>query len=166
MKSTILLALALSTAMASAQADDTLPLPPLGVARPFSHSVNGPFVDYYTFTPSSFGGKVSVDLVSTAGPVVFFATSINDHDFGFPSDLAGRSAVHFEAFVTNDTPLTLTVFGASMDALGADVAGSYAGTVTATVPEPETYALFLAGLCSLGLAGASKRRLQRLGRQA
>ena len=36
-------------------------------------------------------------------------------------------------------------------------AGSYGGSITAAVPEPQTYALLLAGLAAIGFAARRKR---------
>lgn len=152
-------ALALSATAARA-ADTRLVLNPLGPSQflsTFTQAVDGLFIDNYTFDPASFSGVVSVTLSSSSGPVSFFTASLNNIDFSFgPS--GPLDVVTFSASVFDDVPLTLTVFGSVLDALGnLGGAGSYSGTITAAaaIPEPQTYALMLAGL--LGVAWAARR---------
>lgn len=69
-----------------------------------------------------------------------------------PTSIAIPSMLTFSGATT---PLTLTVLGF------ADDASSYRGSVTfntvAAVPEPETYALLLAGLAGIGLFSRGRK---------
>jgi hypothetical protein len=49
---------------------------------------------------------------------------------------------------------TITVKGKKLNSTG-----SFAGTVTATVPEPETYAMMLAGLGALGFLARRRKSI-------
>ena len=118
----------------------------------FTQSVDGFFLDEFSFLPSTFSGLVSVTLTVLSGPITFFTGSLNGQDFG--TDPLPSPTFSFQALVSNDVPLSLTVFGAVLDAdLNPAGAGSYLGTVTgvAAVPEPATFALILAGLMGVGL---------------
>lgn len=146
----------LTTAMASwAQAGPVLNLQPVVFVSTFNQPVNGLFIDEYTFSPASFSGTVAVSLASTSGPVSFFTATLNGQNFSFFPE-TGAKTFDFQARVTADMPLTLTVFGAAIDANNMDIAGSYRGTVIASVPEPESYMLAMAGL--LAVAGLSRRK--------
>ena len=123
----------------------------------FTQLVDGVFVDTFSFIPESFGGLVSVTLSSLSGPVSFFVGSLNGQDFSnfepAPADFS------FQAYVTADTPLMLTVFGAVLDASGNPGGpGAYHGSITAAVPELQTWALMLAGLAGVASFGSATRR--------
>jgi len=124
----------------------------------FTQLADGLFIDTFSFLPEAFAGRVSVVLSSLSGPVSFFTASLNGQDFSFfpgptPMDFA------FQAFVTADMPLTLTVFGAVLDADGNPGGmGAYHGAITAAVPEPQTWVLLMAGLAGIGLN--ARRRSQ------
>jgi hypothetical protein len=122
----------------------------------FTQSVDGLFIDTFSFVPETFGGLVSVSLSSLSGPVSFFTASLNGQDFSyFPEE--GHPDFAFRALVAADTSLTLMVFGAVLDADGNPAgAGAYHGAITAAVPEPQTPALLLAGLAVLAFAARRK----------
>ncbi|MEO8930617.1 MAG: FxDxF family PEP-CTERM protein [Caldimonas sp.] len=127
----------------------------------FTQSADGLFIDTFTFLPTTFAGLVSVTLSSLSGPVSFFTASINDQNFSFLPESDGPD-FSFAATVTNDVPLTLTVFGAVLGDDGNPAGmGSYHGTINAAtvaaVPEPETYALMLAGIAAIGWGSRRKR---------
>lgn len=160
----LLAAVALVGSAGVSQADTVVTLTPTGpgmFAGEFTQAVEGVFVDYFSFIPVSFAGLVSVTLSSLSGPVTFFVGSLNDQDF--PNFEPAPADFSFQAYVSDDRPLKLTVFGAVLDANGnPGGAGSYRGLITAAVPEPQTWALMLAGLVGVaGLAGsqsASRRK--------
>ena len=158
---TLLAAVALAGSAGISQADTVVTLTPTGpgmFAGGFTQAVDGLFVDTFSFIPASFAGLVSVSLASLSGPVSFFVGSLNGQDFS--SFEPAPASFAFSAYVSADMPLTLTVFGAVLDADGnPGGAGSYRGVITAAVPEPQTWALMLAGLAGLaGLSAAQRRR--------
>ena len=128
----------------------------------FTQTVDGLFVDEFTFNPASFSGLVSVSLSSVSGPVSFFSALLNGQGFSFDPAL-GQPDFSFSALVSNDMPLMLTVFGAVLDAAGNPAgAGSYAAAITAAaVPEPQSLALVLAGLAALGFALRRKQQPEK-----
>ncbi|MEO7853447.1 MAG: FxDxF family PEP-CTERM protein [Rubrivivax sp.] len=139
--------LAASAGSALADADYTLPLvfdqQGFGSAAAVS-SVNGLFVDNYSFDPLNFGGKVSVSFTALTPTTQFFVGELNGNTFSFfPED--NLPMFEFMSVVSASDPLKLTIFGAATNAAGDFVAGSYAVNVLA-VPEPATYGLMLAGL--------------------
>ena len=127
----------------------------------FTQLADGLFVDTFSFLPTTFAGMVSVTLSSLSGPVSFFTASLNDNNFSFFPEVDGPN-FSFAASVKADVPLTLTVFGAVLDGDGnPNGSGSYHGVISAAsvaaVPEPETYALLLAGFAVVGWGARRKR---------
>lgn len=155
------LAVAASAASAQEAPPILLTLTPSGGAlvATFKRPVSGLFVDTFSFTPTSVAGTVSVTLTPVNGSVNFFAALLNDEGFSFLPEL-GQASFSFQSAVNASTPLALTVFGFAGDAetLG-DMAGSYSGSIqvqgVSAIPEPQTWALMLAGL---GVVGFSARR--------
>lgn len=134
-----------------------LPTGPGMFAGSFVQPVEGLFIDTFSFIPDAFRGRVSVSLSSLSGPVSFFTASLNGQDFSFFPEL-GQVDFSFNAYVNNDVPLSLTVFGAVLDGKGnLGGLGSYSGSITAAIPEPQTWALFLAGLAGIAVAGRKAR---------
>ncbi len=160
---TLLAAVALAASAGASQADTVVTLTPTGpgmFAGGFTQAVDGVFVDTFSFIPASFAGLVSVSLSSLSGPVTFFVGSLNGQDFSsFEPAPAGFA---FSTYVTADMPLMLTVFGAVLDADGnPGGAGSYRGVITAAVPEPQTWALMLAGLMGVTRLASSESARRR-----
>jgi hypothetical protein len=159
-------AVALLSAASATFAQDAAPIPltltpgaggSLGVS--FQREVSGLFLDTFSFVPSNVEGTVTVTLAPRSGQVGFLAALLNGEGFGYLPE-SGQSTFAFQSMATGDMPLSLTVFGFSGDAESVtESAGSYAGNLVvqtvAAIPEPETYALMLAGL---GLMGLMRRR--------
>lgn len=157
-------ALASAASLSFAATPDPIQLLPTGpgsFAGSFVQAVDGLFIDTFSFIPDSFSGRVSVTLTSLSGPVSFFTASLNGQDFSFFPEL-GLPNFSFQALVSSDTPLTLTVFGAVVDSNGnPNGPGSYGGSITAAaVPEPQTWALLLAGLAGIAFAARRPRRVK------
>ena len=150
------LALAASVPLAQEAPPIALVLSPAGgstLSVTFQRAVTGLFVDTFVFSPASVSGPVSVTLTPLNGPVNFFAALLNDEGFSFLPE-SGATSFAFQANVGTNVPLSLQVLGfaGNVDTLEA-AAGSYRGTISAqavaVIPEPETYALMLAGLALL-----------------
>lgn len=158
---TLLLSAALAAASLSAAAAPIVLAPsgPGSLSGSFTQTVDGLFIDQFDFTPSSFSGVVSVVLSGLAGPVSFFTASLNGQDFSYFPEL-GEPTFSFQATVSSDVPLSLTVFGAVLDVDGNPAGlGSYMGSINAVtaVPEPQTLALLLAGLGVMALVARRRR---------
>lgn len=149
-------ALACCSGIVAAQEAPPIPLtltpgPGGALGTTFDRQVTGLFVDTFTFAPQSFNGTVTVTLVPgiSGGPVNFFSALLNGQGFSFFPE-SGLPSFSFQAMVTSDMPLSLTVFGFSgnADTLVA-AGGTYRGTIAA-VPEPGSYALMVLGLAAVG----------------
>ena len=164
----IVASVGLAVAASAASAQEATPVPltltPSGGAlvATFTRPVTGLFVDTFSFTPASVSGTVSVTLTPVNGSVSFVAALLNDDGFSFLPEL-GQTSFSFQSVVNASTPLALTVFGFAGDAetLG-DMAGSYLGSIqvqgVSAIPEPQTWALLLAGLGVMGFAARRRRQ--------
>ncbi len=153
-----MLALAGGAALADDYALVLTPATPTTSTSSFAAAVNGIFIDNYSFTPAAFDGHVAVSFAALTPSVAFFVAELNGQQFSF---FPGPTPMNFdiEADVTAGMPLLLTIFGAALDDTGAFADGRYSVDVTASVPEPSTTALLLAGL---GVAAwAARRRPKR-----
>jgi hypothetical protein len=156
-----LIAAALAVAATGAMADDYVLTLGAGGSASFIASVNGFFLDNYTFSPAAFTGHVAVSFAALTPSVAFAVGDVSGQSFSFFPEL-GLPTFDFEADVTSDTPLTLSIFGGSYAGAGFDTAidGRYSVSVVTTppVPEPGTYALMLAGIGGLGLFARRRQR--------
>lgn len=169
-------AVALAAATSAALADDqNIVLTQTGTgsfAGMFSttESVSGLFVDSFTFSlPAAVSaslGSASLTFASMSGPVSLVVATLDaangvsvasppDSDMiAFPSTLTLPGAI---------APLTLTVLGYAGNAFAEPVAltAGYSGSIrfntVAAIPEPETYALMLAGLAAVGCAARRRQ---------
>jgi hypothetical protein len=150
------------TAMA-APGDPVLPLVSIGggaFGAGYVQSVDTFFQNTFDFSPASFAGLVSISLTGISGPVHFANASLNGAaNFWFFPD-TGDTDVSFKAQVTADMPLELFVQGiASVDGGATAGSGMYrviVNAIPAAVPEPQTWALLIAGLG--GIAFVTRRK--------
>nr|WP_316639561.1 FxDxF family PEP-CTERM protein [uncultured Roseateles sp.] len=119
-----------------------------------THIQAGAFTDVLTFA-GGIDGMFSSALITTG----FFANSNIDLTSvsvnGLPFALSPTGTLEWASIGPVDLhqPFVITIMGmAAPDlAAGSAISASYAGTVNITpVPEPESYALMLAGLAALG----------------
>lgn len=158
----------LATACAAAFADDmTMNLPwVLDASNPgagsaawgVTHIEAGTFTDTFTFTGLS-EGIFSSSLVTIgfrpADNIDFTSVSVNGQAYNLVGSGTGVEVASFTPQALTG-PIVLTVTGIAGPALadGTALSASYAGTANlAPVPEPETYALMLAGLGVVGMLG-------------
>lgn len=172
------LAAALTVSASACLADDqdkTISLASAGsgsFAAGFSvtHVESGLFVDSFVFSlPAAFAnttGNVSLSFASRSGDVslvVATLDSANGNSAFSPPD-ADTIAIPSVLTLTGAmAPITLTVLGFAGDPFGdtTPLSTGYSGairfdTAITPIPEPQTYALMLAGL--VGVAGAARRR--------
>ena len=123
------------------------------------------FVDTFEFAALASESDVVFSLFGVIGAVEFtvanVAVGVPDF-FQFFSEDGPLSPVSFQTRIAAATPFSLTILGNGPAPVGGGFAtGSltYGVAVIATaVPEPETYALLMAGLVGVG---AAARRQQR-----
>ena len=120
-----------------------------------THLAAGAFTDTITFN-DGVGGTFASSLVTVGfldqSNIDFTSVSVNGQTFTLGAN--GPIETPYFQPSTVDGPLVLTVKGVAAPALtaGTAIAASYAGTANVTaVPEPESYALMLAGLGVVGM---------------
>lgn len=154
------LALTLAASLAAAQAS-TFNIGPLENTYQNSVDVSGTFEDIYTFTlPSQFtgvtGGYFAVDYAGL-GLGTYLTVGQGAPGSGFTVSLPINGSLSGLGVASYQSTFSLAPGGSYWFQLsGYGEAASYTVTL-APVPEPETYALLLAGL---GLMGAVARRRQ------
>lgn len=142
------------------------PLPPIAPSASFSNTVNGAFTDIWTFnlgTASAVAASITNVEVTfgsfSAGGIQGFQAWLNGVQLFGPTSVVGPTA--------GVTVTTQVLAGGSvlppgvyqLKVTGTGISGSsasYGGNIVATpVPEPETYAMLMAGL---GVVGFVARR--------
>lgn len=135
----------------------------------FTHNVAGAFVDTFTFTNISGDALInafwSTQASNAFADINLTSITLNGKAFSpskssFNGYANGKEKAYLDDTLFNG-PLTLVITGVAGGnlAAGTSIAASYSATVNAipsAVPEPETLALFLAGM--VGVAFMSRRR--------
>ncbi len=123
------------------------------------------FVDTLEFAALPSASNVVFTLFGVLGPVEFFVADVasggESQFFSFFPEDGPLNPVSFQTSIAANTPFSLTVLGVGVPLAGEDFATgfvTYAGAVVASVPEPETYALLMAGLVGVGAAARRKQR--------
>jgi len=168
---TLFCASALALCAAASHADD-LTLNVMLVANPaipgsysagwgVTHMEAGAFTDTYNFLGSA-GGVFDSSLVTlgfASADIDFTSVSVNGHAFNL-TNVGGLDLATLSGQLLSN-PIVLTVMGIAAPLLtaGTPTAASYAGTanIAGAVPEPESYAMLLAGLGAIGIV--IRRRL-------
>lgn len=132
----------------------TLPISP--PSAPFSQTVTvapGAFLDRWNFTFPVTGGGASATAASLSLFDIFNINGLQISLFTSTGTLLGTGAQSGQSAALNNVSLVggqnyyYTVGGSATGSFG----GAYNLTASASpVPEPETYALFLAGLAAIG----------------
>lgn len=109
-------------------------------------------IDYISFLWGSPDLYNSLTVVTTAGNMVFDVTSL-----GFSVTNGDQSFSQYVQFVADaGVDITGLIFTNANPPTDAFEVANF--TVTAPVPEPETYALMLAGLAAVGFISRRRRR--------
>ena len=130
-------------------------------------SLGGFIVDTFEFAALPNAGTVFLNFFGLIDPVQFLIVSVEPSSgsvststsMGFPG---GAGPVSFQTSIAANTPFNVVLTAASLklDANNEPLGPvTYGGSVVvATVPEPETYALLMAGLIGVGAAARRKQR--------
>lgn len=127
-----------------------------------THQAAGAFTDTITFADGADGtfasSLVTIGFMDQSN-IDFTSVSMNGQTFTLGANGPIETPYFEPAAVTGPLVLTVTGIAAPTLTAGTAIAASYAGTanITAAVPEPETYALMLAGLGVVGMLARRRR---------
>lgn len=129
-----------------------------------THNTFGMFTDEFIILPTFSSAMVS-SVLSTIGfddseMISFSSVKLNGQDLTIVNSAPGLLAWTTSSFMlTGPITLTVTGFAGTPDNPDAGANATYSGTFNLTVvPEPEGYALMLAGLGVIGYIGRRKRK--------
>jgi|CXWL01.1.fsa_nt_gi hypothetical protein len=112
----------------------------------------------FTFATPITAFAIDVGDLGTRGATDFSATLSNGNEISFFTEYTGSSFGQLFVGVIDDTEFTSITFHGSIADDGIYFDRMQTAMVTLAVPEPETYALLLAGLALLGVSASRRKK--------